>query len=269
MKNNKNETSWEIVSDWYSEALNSEKWYFHKNIILPKSLKLLKLKSEDSLLDLGCGDGILSGVIPNGVDYLGVDISPSLIREGMKNSQEDMVSAQKSDPTFTPSSKQFVVGDISKKLFLKRRDFSHAAIILALQNVERLFNVFANANYYLKKEGKFLLVLNHPYFRIPKHTSWEIDKVKRIQYRRVDRYYSNIKIPIDMTPGSAEDKKFTYSFHYSLEYISDLLKKNGFVIEKIEEWVSNKKSEGKAAQMENFARSEFPVFMAILCSKHV
>jgi len=35
------------------------------------------------------------------------------------------------------------------------------------------------------------------------------------------------------------------------------------VIEKIEEWASDKDSVGKAAKMENRARAEIPLFMAI------
>jgi hypothetical protein len=39
------------------------------------------------------------------------------------------------------------------------------------------------------------------------------------------------------------------------------------VIEKIEEWVSDKKSEGGKAAMEDKARAEFPLFMAIAAKK--
>jgi hypothetical protein len=39
------------------------------------------------------------------------------------------------------------------------------------------------------------------------------------------------------------------------------------VIEKIEEWVSDKKSTGPMAKMEDRARDEIPMFMAILATK--
>jgi len=38
-----------------------------------------------SLLDLGCGDGRLSGAVPEGIEYLGVDFSSGRIEKAKKN----------------------------------------------------------------------------------------------------------------------------------------------------------------------------------------
>jgi hypothetical protein len=46
-----------------------------------------------------------------------------------------------------------------------------------------------------------------------------------------------------------------------------MLHDNGFVIEKIEEWVSDKKSEGGMAAVEDKARAEFPLFMTIVACR--
>jgi hypothetical protein len=46
-----------------------------------------------------------------------------------------------------------------------------------------------------------------------------------------------------------------------------MLNKAGFMIAKIEEWTSDKESEGKTAKQENRARAEFPLFMAIQAQK--
>ena len=59
----------------------------------------------------------------------------------------------------------------------------------------------------------------------------------------------------------------TWSFHKPIEVYSQMLFENGFLIEKIEEWTSEKKSEGKMARAENRARDEFPMFMAISAVK--
>jgi len=45
------------------------------------------------------------------------------------------------------------------------------------------------------------------------------------------------------------------------------LKTNGLVIKDIEEWRSEKESQGKWAKMEDRAREEFPLFLAILGEK--
>jgi hypothetical protein len=46
-----------------------------------------------------------------------------------------------------------------------------------------------------------------------------------------------------------------------------MLLENGLVIEKIEEWISPKKSTGKMAKIEDTARAEFPLFMALIIKK--
>ena len=64
--------------------------------------------------------------------------------------------------------------------------FTYVAIILSLQNIKRTFGVIKNAGEFLEKGGRIIIVLNHPAFRIPKHSDWEMDKVKRVQCRKVD-----------------------------------------------------------------------------------
>lgn len=255
MKNNKRrDTSWQSVSKWYHKSVGDKGHYFHEHVVLPNSIKLLDLKSDSSLLDLGCGQGILGKNIPRIQKYLGVDLSKDLIDFAKKDSKK--INSEKID---------FLHADVSKPLNLDG-DFSHAVIILALQNIENFQAVFANASRSLNKGGKFLIVLNHPYFRIPRQTSWEIDQKRKIQYRRVDRYLSSQKIPINMTPGN-KNSTLTWSFHNSLQDYSGALKENGFLIKEIQEWISDKTSQGPAAKMENRARDEFPMFMAILAVK--
>lgn len=119
-----------------------------------------------------------------------------------------------------------------------------------------------NAAKFLQPKGRLFIVLNHPCFRIPRQSSWGIDKKKQVQFRRVDRYLSSLKIPIQTHPGKNSTIK-TWSFHHSLSTYSQYLHQAGFVIEKIEEWCSDKKSEGGRAKMEDFSRLEFPLFLAI------
>jgi ubiquinone/menaquinone biosynthesis C-methylase UbiE len=249
-KNKKRDTSWQGVAKWYKKAVGEKGLYFHTSVIFPKGLKLLELAPGDSLLDLACGEGVLSRQIPKNVYYQGVDLANDLIN-----------FAKKDNP-----SARFEFGDITQPLKVDKKDFTHASIILALQNIEDYDSVFQNAAKHLRPDGRFLIVLNHPYFRIPRQTSWGIDESKKIQYRRLDRYYSPLKIPINMTPGSTEQKN-TWSFHFPLETYIRSLVDNGFVIEAVEEWLSDKNSVGKAAKMENRARDEFPMFMAIVARK--
>jgi hypothetical protein len=109
--------------------------------------------------------------------------------------------------------------------------------------------------------------MNHPCFRIPRQSSWKVDDEQKIQYRRIDRYTSPMKIPIQAHPSKGQSSATTWSFHHPLASYSQWLNETGFVIELIEEWHSNKVSTGKAAKMENRSREEIPLFLAIKAKK--
>ncbi len=76
-----------------------------------------------------------------------------------------------------------------------------------------------------------------------------------------------MKIPIQAHPSKGQQSVSTVSFHHSLSDYSRLLKESGFTIDLIEEWCSDKLSEGGAAKMEKISRKEIPLFMAISCRK--
>lgn len=246
-------TSWEKVENWYDKIVGLEGHYYHQNVIIPGALKLLDLKEGSKLLDIGCGQGVLSRHIPDKmIDYVGIDFSPSLIK-----------SARRASPI---KKFQFHTADACKPLPIKDTDFTHAAIILALQNMEDPLCVIQNAAKHLKPGGKLLIALNHPCFRIPRQSSWQIDESKKMQYRRVDRYFTPMKIPLQAEPSKGAASVQTLSYHHPLSSYTAWLKEAGFKIILIEEWLSDKQSTGKAAKMENRARQEFPLFLAILAT---
>jgi len=249
MKSKPQDTSWENSHQWYDSIVGEKGHYYHESIILPKSLQLLALSKSPSpsLLDLGCGQGILARHLPPKTAYLGVDASASLLATAKKYDKQKEHS--------------YLHHDLTHPLQLKRT-FTHAACILALQNMSDPLAAIKNAHSHLENKGKLLLVLNHPCFRIPRQSSWQIDVPKKLQYRRIDRYASSLAIPIRTHPGM-ESSQETISYHLPLSAYSSFLKQAGFVIEEIEEWCSEKKSYGKQASMENRARAEFPLFLAI------
>ncbi len=247
------ETSWESAGEWYDKIVGREGHYYHQHVILPGALRLLDLREKDSVLDLACGQGILARHIPPKIPYTGMDISPSLIR-----------NAKQHDYKGKP---EFHIGDITEPFKLKEKTFTHSTLILALQNLADPTKVFKNVYAHLAPGGKFLIVLNHPCFRIPRQSSWQVDEPKKLQYRRVDAYLSTLKIPIYTHPSQGKDATSTLSFHYPLSAISSFLKSAGFVMEVVEEWASDKSSTGKNARMENRCRQEFPLFLTILAKK--
>ena len=256
MRQRSSSTSWQRINKWYNESVGEYGHYYHQTLIIPNALKLLQLSAypQASLLDLACGQGILSRHLPPHVAYVGVDLAFNLIQSARHYNKH---------PDY-----QFLVADITKKLPLQKTDFTHATLILALQNVEDPLKVFQNASHHLQAGGKFLLILNHPCFRIPRQSSWKVDADNKTQFRRIDRYMSAMKVPIQTHPGQGKESPLSWSFHHPLSAYSHWLQETGFTIGLLEEWCSNKISEGKMAKAENRSREEIPLFMAILAIKN-
>jgi len=246
-------TSWQGVAGWYKDIVGERGSYYHQHVVLPGVQQFLSVQPYHSVLDLGCGQGIFGRFVGAKVDYQGIDLAGSLVS-----------FAQKNDPA---KNHLYKVGDIAKELTLDKKDFEVATCILALQNTDKPAVVISNAAKHLKENGRFVLVINHPCFRIPRQSAWGVDEKQNVQYRRVSSYMTAMKIPVAAHPSQGEKSPVTWSMHFSLTDLSSYLNEAGFAIEKIEEWVSDKKSEGGAAARENRSRKEIPLFMGILARK--
>jgi ubiquinone/menaquinone biosynthesis C-methylase UbiE len=241
--------NWDSSEKWYTSCVGEKGHYYHQSVVLPKSLKLLGKKG--SFLDLGCGQGVLSRHIDESAEYCGIDLSSDLI-----------ASARKMSPN-----REFHIANAEEDLPIEKTDFDKACFILSLQNMENGNKAIANAAKHLKKQGKLLIVLNHPCFRIPRQSSWGVDEKMHLQYRRINVYMSRQEIPIQTNPGQREKSATTYSYHHSLSDYFSWLQEGGFVVNLLEEWISDKKSQGAKAKMEDRARREFPLFLTILATK--
>lgn len=244
-------TSWEGVNKWYSDKTKNGGHYFHQQVILRSLSPLLGLTETSKVLDIGCGSGVLATSIPKNTTYVGVDNSPSLLQTA-KNADKN--------PRHT-----YLTGDATLPLSVSH-DFTHACFLLSLQNMKDPQAAIKNAADSLVSGGVLVLVLNHPAFRIPRQSSWEIDTASKLQYRRVNRYLSPLEVPITMHPGQT-NSAVTWSYHYPIAAYTQFLKAAGCITDVMEEWISNKESVGKASKMENRAREEFPMFLAIRAIK--
>lgn len=245
------DTSWNEVGEWYDKHLQGKKTY-HETVVYPNLTRLLGDIKDIKILDLACGQGIFTNRLAKlGAKVKGIDLAPALIDIAKKSAEE----IHNPDFFVAPSHDLYMIKDSSMDVII---------ISLAIQNIEKVKETFAECKRVLTNVGRLLIIMNHPAFRNPKETSWEYDEHEKIQYRRVNSYLSENKATIDMTPGSAKDKKYTYSFHRPLQYYSKLLEKNNFLIGRIEEWESDRASEpGPKQAAENKARKEIPLFLFI------
>jgi len=256
-------TSWENVAGWYDKLLEGEGTY-QKELILPNLLRLMDIRRGDAVLDLACGPGFFAREFAaRGAVVTGADASTALIAIAKKNA----IAPAGAGMTSTPGSAVFHIASADALPFLKNGVENKAAIVLALQNIENVAGVLRECARVIKKGGELYIVLNHPAFRVPKASGWGWDEKEKAQYRRVDRYLSELKVPIQMHPGD-KPSQHTTSFHRPLQYYFKALNKAEFSVSMMEEWNSHKKSqEGPRAKAEDVARKEIPLFLCLVAVK--
>jgi len=246
------DTSWNNVVTWYDELLKNDESYQAK-VIVPNLLRILDLKKGEMVYDLACGTGYFANIFAkSGATILASDMSKNLI-EVAKKSIKDV---------------SFYITPAHRAQFLKDESVDVIVMVLAIQNIENVNEVFTECKRVLKKNGRLILVLNHPSFRVPQGSDWYFKNSE--QYRIVGKYLSESRICIDMTPGEKNDKKKikTFTFHRPLQYYMKLMSKNGLAITRLEEWISHKASQRGPRQIaEDTARKEIPMFMCLEIKK--
>ena len=243
----KETTSWENSANWYVDLLRDPRNTYQGRLILPNLLRLMNIKKGEPVLDLACGQGFFSReFFKSGARVIGVDLSDKLVEIAKKESPKEI---------------DFHVSDASSLPFVEKNSTDKVVIVLSIQNMKDLNPVLKECGRVLKSKGKLLLVLNHPAFRTPHESSWGYDEEKKVQFRRINRYLSELKSEIKIHPGG-NPKEVTLSFHRPLQSYFKSLEKNGFAVSRLEEWNSDKKSEsGPRARAEDVARKEIPLFL--------
>ncbi len=251
-KTAKPETSWGHVANWYHEHVSENNDTYHEKVIKPNLLRVLGDITGKQVLDLACGQGFFSRALQaQGSHVTGVDIAPELIAIAKK---------------LGPAEITYLAAP-AERVPLPDGSFDAAVCVLALQNIQNLSAALAQVSHLLKKGGAFAIVLNHPCFRIPRHSSWGFDPDASVQFRRIDRYLSESSYEIQMHPGSAPSV-ITMSYHRPLQLYMKELAKHGFVLAGLEEWISHRVSEkGPHAKAEDRARKEFPLFLMLKAQK--
>jgi ubiquinone/menaquinone biosynthesis C-methylase UbiE len=270
----KNDTSWGHEAEWYDDYLADNDSY-QKQIIMPNVLRIINPTRGKRILDLACGQGFFSeAMLEKGANVIGADISRELI-EIAKNRFKNKMTGSDS----------FIVSPADKIISagVGESTCDSAMCILAAQNIKEFDVAIKEVSKVLKPRGKFVIVLNHPCFRVPKSSDWHFDAEgggpegdpsytivngkKTGRYGRVVySYMSEEVMKIDMHPGEQDRRKksYTSSFHRPMQVYSKWLANAGFCISRIEEWTTHKKSNpGTRELADKRAKKEIPLFMCI------
>jgi len=246
MSHKKSPSGWNDVAYWYDGWVGKHGSHFHQKIAIPTILNSLELDHSNHVIDIGCGSGVLAPYITQTqARYTGIDVSRKLIQKAKqyhKNHGEFQIcDARKLHHNLTASA------------------YDRAVFLLSIQDMNPLDEVIYNASYVLQTSGTLSILLTHPCFRIPRQSGWGYEESKKLQYRRIDRYLTPLKIPMKQHQHGV-----TISFHRPLSTYINTLAQHNFVIDKLDEITTYQDGTSKA---EKRANEEFPLFMLIRCRK--
>jgi len=248
-------TDWGDVGAWYNELVGDEGSEYHREVVLPGMLRLLAPGVTDVALDVACGQGVLCRLLrKKGVRVTGVDAAKPLIDAAIAHGDEGIT---------------YRIGDARhlSALDLPAEHFTLATCVLAIQNIDPIAPIFEGVARLLIPGGRFVIVMMHPAFRVPKQAHWEWDPRKHVQYRRVDKYLQAQKVGIAVHPGSNPSQQ-VWAFHRPLQTYVNALATAGLLVDRLEEWTSHRVSDpGPKAAAEDTARKEIPLFLALRAVK--
>jgi ubiquinone/menaquinone biosynthesis C-methylase UbiE len=242
------------VAGWYDDLVGEHGSEYHQEVVIPRTLRLLAPAPGDRVLDVACGQGVLSrAVASTGARVTAIDVSPALID-----------AARRHETPGSGSRIDYRVGD-ARALgdALEAGSFDTALLVLAIQNIAPLSPVWEGLHRVLRPTGRLIVVMMHPCFRIPKQSHWGWEDREALQYRRIDRYLSSTKAEIQIHPGAAPSQT-TPSFHRPLQAYVNTMGSAGFAINHVEEWTSHKTSPpGPRKAALDASRREIPMFLAL------
>lgn len=270
MKQNK-QTSWNEVATWYDEAIGHQGSEYHQKVIFPALMRLIKKDkvpfSKKRILDIGCGQGVLCRHLAQlGAEVVGIDNSDQLLKMASERSQ-------------AITNCQYILADATQLLDdhrklaipLQPHSFDIITCVLAIQNMAALSPIWQAVQQLLKVNGKLLIVMMHPAFRIPQGSDWQWNEHKKRQERVVWSYLSSQEIEITAHPGKQAhgfDSATTWHFHRPLQAYINTLGNHQLLIDHIEELVSHKKEQpGVKSLALDTAREEFPLFLLLQARK--
>jgi len=166
--------NWDQAAKEYSELINSSGNLCYRTIIDPYLKNFFSSFIGGKILDLGCGEGYLSRLLPVDFSVRGIDSSAELIR----------IAREKNSPG------EFSVGDITQTLSLGD---SHDFVVsnMVLMSVQDLPAFYKNSYFYLKDSGRLVVTILHPVFSRPTNRwskTWPMKLLRRDPFARIDRY---------------------------------------------------------------------------------
>lgn len=246
------ETSWERVATWYDGWVGDHGSIYHQELAIPAVMDLLQPREGEAILDVGGGQGVLAPyLVEAGAGVTVVDASARLI------------SAAKRRHTRLRGAR-FMVGDarhLAAVAGLEAGAHDAATFLLSIQDMDSLDGVVRGLNWALAPSARVVLLMTHPAFRQPRHSGWGFDEGRKLTYRRIDGYLSEMAVPMKSLGGGSP----TRSFHRPISSYVNSLADAGFLVDAMHEIADlpPDRRPGKGTRGDARGNAEIPIFLGL------
>jgi SAM-dependent methyltransferase len=248
-------TAWEAQAAWYDAHQGDGGDDLYQSVLLPRVMERLDAGRGRTVLDVGCGQGVLGRTIArSGAAVLGVDASPALVAAATARAGRG---------------ERYLVGDVRELgKVLGGKTVDHAAMIMVAQDLDPLDPVLAGIAAAMPSSGRLVIALTHPCFRAPRRTGWGWDAEAGSQYRRIDGYLSPFSVRLrthpGAPPGTPEAAQHTLSVHRPLSVYLNALGQAGFAVVRCDELCNPRRgTRGPRYLAEDRAAKEIPLFLVL------
>ncbi len=246
------ETSWERVATWYDGWVGELGSTYHRELAVPGVIDLLQPQTGERILDVGGGQGVLVPYVSqHGASVTVVDASARLIAAAKRRHGRTRGA-------------RFLVGDATRLpavAGLEPGAHDAATFVLSIQDMDPLDDVMGGVDWALGRRARIVLLMTHPAFRQPRHSGWGYDEGRKLTYRRVDGYLTEMAVPMKSLGGGLP----TRSFHRPISAYVNALAEVGFAVDAMLELpdLPPDRRPGKATRGDARANAEIPIFLGM------
>ena len=240
------------MATWYDGWVGDAGSTYHRELAIPATLDLLQPQPGEHILDVGGGQGVLAPyLVEAGARVTVVDASAKLIAAAKRR------HARLRDA-------RFLVGDARRLPAvsgLEPHACDAATFLLSIQDMDPLDDVARGLDWALRPAARVVLLMTHPAFRQARHSGWGYDEGRKLTYRRIDGYLTELAVPMKSLGGGLP----TRSFHRPISRYVNALADFGFATDAMLELpdLPPDRRPGKAARGDARANAEIPIFLGL------
>lgn len=218
---------WNQNADFWDSIIGDTGNRFHRAVIEPAVLNLLNLTTNESVLEIACGNGAFARTLAAlGVQVVASDFSTNLLEHARKRTDNPLIEYMLLDAT---KEDQLVA--------LGEQRFDAAVCNMGLMDMPVIQPLFSALSHVLKADGRFVFSIQHPCFN-----SNGVTKMVELEDRNGElaTVYS-IKMSRYRTPfaeravGIVGQPTPHYVFHRPISLICSTAFQAGFVLDGLEE----------------------------------